>query len=329
MFWLFVFSRFVVSLGQTCFTVVVPCVIADMFAGASRSCMYMLFYFAIPIGSGLGHIIGGKVAAVTGHWTWGVRITFVLGVICISLIIFFVDEPKRGAAEEEQGQLLTTLAATNYCEDLKSLSTNFTYIFATAAYTAFVFALGAVSWWAKEIIVHREAHTMGLNYTHLLPPGRKSMIDAIFGAITLTGGIVGIALGSVLSMLLRYGVGPSKCVQTERSDSIICGIGSFLAAPLVYFLLYLIPIDMVDAWITLFFTTTAMCLCWPLVVDLLVDIIIPSRRCVAVSWQTLISHAFGDAHSTYIIGMVSKCEVNGSRMSARISYREKPPLITH
>ncbi|VDK81605.1 unnamed protein product [Cylicostephanus goldi] len=179
MFWLFVIARGVIGLGQAAFTTVAPAVIGDMFAGGSRSRMLMIFYFAIP---GLGFMFGGKVAALAGHWTWGVGSTFIVaktlysGVLCVAVMAFFLDEPERGAAEKEQGQILKTFAATSYYEDLKSLASNLTYIFGTAGYTAIVFMVGTLSWWVVSTIQHNEAHQMGLNHTHLLQTERKERI---------------------------------------------------------------------------------------------------------------------------------------------------------
>jgi hypothetical protein len=63
----------------------------------------MLFYFAIPVGSGLGFIIGAKVAAAMGSWAWGVRVTPPLGLFCIIVTAIFIQEPERGKAERDQG----------------------------------------------------------------------------------------------------------------------------------------------------------------------------------------------------------------------------------
>ncbi|CAJ0588776.1 unnamed protein product [Cylicocyclus nassatus] len=173
MFWLFACSRGVIAFGQTCYTALAPSVIGDLYAGGSRSRMLMLFYFAIPCGSGLGFMIGGSVAAFAGHWRWGVGITFVLGIACTAFMVIFLKEPERGAAEKRQGETSKMFAATTFFEDLRSLSTNLTYILVTAAYTAILFTVGTLSWWTPTTIVHNEAHQMGLNHTHLLPTSQK------------------------------------------------------------------------------------------------------------------------------------------------------------
>ncbi|KAK6047660.1 hypothetical protein COOONC_14835 [Cooperia oncophora] len=92
-----------------------------MFTGENRSRMLMFFYFAIPCGSGLGFIIGSSVAALTGDWRWGVRITAILGVVCLAAIIIFIREPERGAAEREMGEIATDVTPSSYTDDIRSL----------------------------------------------------------------------------------------------------------------------------------------------------------------------------------------------------------------
>ncbi|KAK6011038.1 hypothetical protein OSTOST_23888 [Ostertagia ostertagi] len=82
MFWLFLLLRGIVGVGEASYVITSPSVIADMSSGENRSRMLMLFYFAIPCGSGLGFIIGSYLSALTGDWKWGIRVTAVLGDDC-------------------------------------------------------------------------------------------------------------------------------------------------------------------------------------------------------------------------------------------------------
>ncbi|KAL6744532.1 hypothetical protein Aduo_017455 [Ancylostoma duodenale] len=247
-FWLFLLFRGIVGIGEASYVTVAPTMIADMSTGRNRSRMLMLFYFAIPFGSGLGFIVGSRVAAITGRWEWGVRVSVILGIICLAMIIFFIDDPERGAAEREKGEMANTLVASSYAEDIKALVTNLTYVFATCGFTAIVFAVGTLSWWMPTTIEHSIAHTLGLNSTDLLDSNVKAQTNLVFGIITCLGGIVGVALGSILSMMIRSGYGPFKFVQTVRSDPIICGVGALIGVPAMYFSLHLIEINMVAAW---------------------------------------------------------------------------------
>lgn len=49
-FWMFLLFRGVVGIGEASYSNVAPSMISDMFTGIARSRMYMLFYFAVPVG---------------------------------------------------------------------------------------------------------------------------------------------------------------------------------------------------------------------------------------------------------------------------------------
>ncbi|ETN72261.1 hypothetical protein NECAME_18934, partial [Necator americanus] len=164
------------------------------------------------------------------------------------MIIAFIQEPERGAAERKKGEIANAVVTTRYWEDIKSLVTNPTYVFSTAGYTAIVFVVGTLTWWAPTAIEHNEAYRKGLNSTNLLNPDVKAQINLVFGVITCVGGIAGVGLGSTLSMFLRTGYGPFKYVQTIRSDPIICGIGALIGVPTLYASFHLIPKSLPGAW---------------------------------------------------------------------------------
>ncbi|KAJ1370996.1 hypothetical protein KIN20_032857, partial [Parelaphostrongylus tenuis] len=267
-FWLFLLLRGMVGVGEASYAVISPSIIADMFTGTNRSRMLMFFYFAIPCGSGFGFMVGSTVAAVTGDWRWGIRVTAILGVLCLFSIIFFVKEPKRGEAECAEGAHVSEIRRTNYFEDLKSLTKNATYVFSTIAYTTIVFMVGTLTWWAPTAIEHSYAYEAGLNSTDQLSPDTKAQVNLIFGAITCTAGIVGVAMGSMLSQWLHDGIGPFRFVKTTRSDAIVCGIGAVISIPSLFFALRAIP-NMTTAWVLIFICITATCFNWATNVNML------------------------------------------------------------
>ena len=57
-FWAFVFLRGLVGVGEASYSTVAPTIIADLFSHQLRTNMLTVFYFAIPVGSGLGYIVG-------------------------------------------------------------------------------------------------------------------------------------------------------------------------------------------------------------------------------------------------------------------------------
>jgi MFS family permease len=98
-FWVFAIIRSLVGVGEASYSCVAPTIIGDLFASETRTKMLGLFYLAVPVGSGLGYILGSNVAKIFNNWQWALRITPPLGLICIVILILVVEEPKRGGAE--------------------------------------------------------------------------------------------------------------------------------------------------------------------------------------------------------------------------------------
>ena len=57
-FWAFLFFRALVGIGEASYSTIAPAIISDLFTKDTRSRVLALFYFAIPVGTGLGYIIG-------------------------------------------------------------------------------------------------------------------------------------------------------------------------------------------------------------------------------------------------------------------------------
>ncbi|KAF1751639.1 hypothetical protein GCK72_018193 [Caenorhabditis remanei] len=316
-FWLFLLFRGIVGIGEASYAIISPTVIADMFTGVLRSRMLMVFYFAIPFGCGLGFVVGSAVDSWTGQWQWGVRVTGVLGLVCLGLIIFFVREPERGKAEREKGEIAASTEATSYLDDMKDLLSNATYVTSSLGYTATVFMVGTLAWWAPITIQYAEAARQ--NVTDI-SKGEKAQINLVFGAITCVGGVLGVAVGTVISNMWSRGVGPFKCIQTIRADALICAIGAAICIPTLVLAIQNIEDNMGFAWVMLFICIVASSFNWATNVDLLLSVVVPQRRSSASSWQILISHMFGDASGPYILGLISDA-IRGNDNSAQGHYK--------
>ncbi|RCN46630.1 protein spinster protein [Ancylostoma caninum] len=306
LFWLFLVFRGLVGIGEASYSNVCPSMISDMFTGAARSRMYMLFYFAVPVGSGLGFVVGSNVASLMNAWQWGIRVTAVAGIVALALLIFLVFEPERGAAEKQEGGAAQMVdAKTSYWEDIKSLAVIPTFVSCTWAYTALLFVTGTLTWWEPTIIEHSLAWNQGLNDTRLLPNKAKNQVGLIFGGITTVSGLIGVSAGTIMSGMMRQGRGICRPIRTERAQPIISGLGALIAAPLLLVIFLVGHKSIVTLWVLIFITIICLCFNWGLNVDMLMSVIVPSRRSTAFSYFMLISHLFGDATAPYIIGAVS------------------------
>ncbi|XP_023256593.1 protein spinster homolog 1-like, partial [Seriola lalandi dorsalis] len=71
--------------------------------------------------SGLGYIVGSQVSNIAKDWHWALRVTPALGLIAVLLLLFVVQEPKRGAIEARPEH---HLQQTSWLKDLQALGKN-------------------------------------------------------------------------------------------------------------------------------------------------------------------------------------------------------------
>ncbi|XP_011635726.1 protein spinster isoform X1 [Pogonomyrmex barbatus] len=283
----FLFFRALVGIGEASYSTIAPTIISDLFVKDIRSKMLALFYFAIPVGSGLGYITGGETARVTGHWSWGLRITPILGIVAIILLLTVVRDPIRG--EREGG---AHLISTTWTYDIKELSKNPSFMLSTAGFTCVAFVTGALAWWAPTYL------QLGFQ---LLPNGANVDPDDVaykFGLIGMASGLIGVPLGSAIAQKLR--------VYWQQADPLICAIGLLISAPLLFFAMITANTNPALCYTLIFFGQLSLNLNWAIVADMLLYVVIPTRRSTAEAFQILIAHALGDAGSPYLIGLISE-----------------------
>lgn len=286
-FLVFLACRAMVGIGEASYSTIAPTIISDMFVKDKRSQMLALFYFAIPVGSGMGYIVGSETAKLFGGWQWGLRATPVLGIVAVVLILLLLTDPPRGESEGHGD-----LQANSYSEDLSYLSKNKSFLFSTLGFTCVTFCTGALSWWGP-IFIQRGLMTQ-LPEERLMHP---SSVPFIFGIVTMMSGVVGVPLGMVLSTKLKH--------RYPRADPIICGCGILISAVFLTLGMILCNTYIVATFVFIFIGEVALNLNWSIVADILLYVVTPTCRGTAEAVQILLSHTFGDAGSPYLIGLVS------------------------
>ncbi|XP_050410079.1 protein spinster homolog 1 [Patella vulgata] len=283
-FYGFILLRGCVGIGEASYSTIAPTIIADLFSKGMRTKMLMIFYFAIPVGSGLGYIIGSNVAKLLGAWQWALRVTPALGLLCVILILIFCKEPVRGMADEGEH-----LSNTSVMTDIKELVKCKSYVLSTIGFTCVTFVAGALALWAPVFMLDA-TETLGQSTS-------EEQVSLIFGVITVAAGFIGVAAGAESAR--RYKV------YNPRADPLICALGILVCVPFLYFSLVLSQYNIMATWILIFIGETMLCLNWAIVADMLLYVVIPTRRSTAEAFQILLSHAFGDAGSPYLIGLIA------------------------
>uniref|UniRef100_A0ABI8ABY1 Major facilitator superfamily (MFS) profile domain-containing protein n=1 Tax=Felis catus TaxID=9685 RepID=A0ABI8ABY1_FELCA len=291
-FWLLVLSRGLVGIGEASYSTIAPTIIGDLFTKNTRTLMLSVFYFAIPLGSGLGYITGSSVKQAAGDWRWALRVSPIVGMITGTLILILVPATKRGHADQLGGQLKVR---TSWLRDMKALIRNRSYVFSSLATSAVSFATGALGMWIP-LYLHRAQVVQKTADTCSSPPcGAKDSL--IFGAITCFTGFLGVVTGAGATRWCR--------LRTQRADPLVCAVGMLGSAIFVCLIFVAAKSSIVGAYVCIFVGETLLFSNWAITADILMYVVIPTRRATAVALQSFTSHLLGDAGSPYLIGFIS------------------------
>ncbi|XP_065160347.1 protein spinster isoform X2 [Atheta coriaria] len=277
--------RALVGIGEASYSTIAPTIISDLFVGDNRSKMLAMFYFAIPVGSGLGYIVGSETAKLLEEWQYALRVTPILGIAAVLLILFVLKDPERGQSEGS-GHLATSPLK----EDLKALSINRSFILSTMGFTCVAFVAGALAWWGPKLL-HLGMAASGNG-------GDQDSVSLNFGIIAMFAGLIGVPLGSAIAQRLR--------LTHPHIDPEICGFALLFSAPMVYFALVTASYSTSLCYLCIFLGMASLNLTWSIVADILLYVVLPTRRSTAEGVQLLVSHALGDAGSPYLIGIISE-----------------------
>ncbi|XP_024121455.1 protein spinster homolog 2 isoform X5 [Oryzias melastigma] len=291
-YWLFVLSRGLVGIGESSYSSISPTIIGDLFTNNKRTMMLSVFYLAIPLGSGLGYILGAGAKDAAGDWHWALRVSPPLGITAGALILLFVPEPKRGSADQ-MGACLRT--RTSWVCDMKALAKNRSYVFSSLASASVSFATGAFGMWIPIYLTR--AQVVQKTVDDCTTDVCSSTDSFIFGAITCVTGLLGVVIGAATTRFCRQ--------RTERADPLVCAVSMLGSAIFICLIFVVAKKNIAGAYVCIFIGETLLFVNWAITADILMFVVIPTRRATAVAFQSFISHLLGDAGSPYLIGQIS------------------------
>ncbi|PAA60459.1 hypothetical protein BOX15_Mlig000042g1, partial [Macrostomum lignano] len=283
-FGLFLLTRCLVGIGEASYITVSTPIVADLFVGDARTVALIVFNLQVPLGSGLGYVVGGQVAQAADSWRSALRVTPGLGVVCVLLLLLQFREPACGQAEKS-----THMHATSWRDDVRHLLRNRSFMLNTLGFTAVAFVAGALTWWTP-LMLDLDLQLRG-------GPVKPDQAALGFGIVTCVAGIAGVALGSEIARRLRH--------RMPNIDPIVNGAGLLLAGPFLWATLYLVPVSVYLTLVLMFATELLLCLNWALVNEITLRVTVPTRRSMATSINILASHLLGDAGSPYLVGLAS------------------------
>ncbi|XP_003912173.2 protein spinster homolog 3 isoform X5 [Papio anubis] len=292
--WLFFLSRGVVGTGSASYATIAPTVLGDLFVRDERTRVLAVFYIFIPVGSGLGYVLGSAVTTLTGNWRWALRIMPCLEAVALILLILLVPDPPRGAAET-QGEGAAGGSRSSWCEDVRYLGKNWSFVWSTLGVTAMAFVTGALGFWAPKFLLEaRVVH--GLQPPCFQEPC-SNPDSLIFGSLTIMTGVIGVILGAEAAR--RY----KKVIP--RAEPLICASSLLATAPCLYLALVLAPTTLLASYVFLGLGELLLSCNWAVVADILLSVVVPRCRGTAEALQITVGHILGDAGSPYLTGLIS------------------------
>ncbi len=261
----------IVGIGEASFGTVAPGFISDYFHEDRRGRVMAVLYFAIPVGSALGYILGGYL----GH-RFGWRAPFYVAAIpgfVLALLLAAISEPSRGAAD--------TIQETEERGTVFGLLRNRAYWTATLGLAMVTFALGGLQVWMPTF----------LSRVRGVPLDRANLV---FGSIVLTTGITATLLGGWLS--------DYRLRRDSGAHYRLSAWSMLLGAPAMFLAIsgkgaLMFPAIFVAAFLLLLNTG-------PLNAALVTSVG-PHIRARAVALNLFMIHLLGDAFSPAIIGLIS------------------------
>jgi MFS family permease len=271
-----IFFRVLVGFGEASFGTISPGWIADLFPAARRNNAISIFYLAIPVGSALGYIIGGFMAA---HYGW--RSAFLWAGypgLVLALGLFFLPEPKRGAAEERI-VAETKPAGWRVYLDLLGFKG---YLLVVAGYTAQTFALGGFAFWAPTFL-HR-VHGMDVEAA-----------GKFFGLSLVVTGLVATLAGGYASTAWQK--------RTGTGYAWVLALSSLAAAPAAFAAFALVDLGL--AKLGLIVAMAMLFLATGPVNTLILETVPPAMRACSMAASIFAIHMFGDLWSPKLVGYLS------------------------
>ncbi|HZW05554.1 MAG TPA: MFS transporter [Phycisphaerales bacterium] len=280
-FGLVLVMRAMVGLSEAAYGPAAPTLISDLFPVSRRGGALAWFYMAIPVGTALGYVYGGAMAA---QWGWRSAFLWLAApAVALGAVCFLMKEPARGSADGGQGRKARWA-------DYKLMLKTPSFLYTCAGMTLLTFALGGMQAWAPELFASRLApHYPGLSERDLLQKASMWV-----GAIILVMGVVATLVGGYLADRLRRRWGGAYLGMS--------GASMLIAFPLFVGALY-VPFPW--AWWLLGLACFFLFLNTGPSNTALANVTHPAVRSSAFALNILIVHALGDAISPALMGRIA------------------------
>ncbi len=272
-----VLFRVLVGVGEASYGTISPAWIADLYAKRWRNNALSIFYAAIPVGSALGYLTGGIIAA---HWGWRSAF-YAAGApgLVLGLGLLRMREPARGASEPDEG---LRAAAPRGLRAYAALFRIRPYLLVVAGYVAQTFALGGFAFWAPTFLYRM--HGMSVQSAAVF-----------FGESLIVTGLVATVLGGLLATAWqrRSPAGYARVLALSALAAVPFSLAAFLIPGAT-----LAKAALIGAMFLIFIPTGP-------VNTLILETVPAGMRASAMAASIFAIHLFGDLESPNLVGVIS------------------------
>jgi predicted MFS family arabinose efflux permease len=273
-------TRVLVGIGEGGYGPAAPTILADLFPVQARGRILAIFCSAIPVGSALGYVVGGQVAAHFG-WRWAFYLVTPPGLL-LALLCFFRRDPRETGVVRPPKERPRV-------RDYTALFRIRSFTFNTLAQATMTFAVAGIGFWIAEYLRFRGQ------------PAASG--KTMFGAVTVVAGLASTLFGGWLADKLRP--------KFPSADFLISGWGMILACPIFIVSLYA-PFPL--AWLPMFIAIFLLFLNTGPSNTAIANVSLPSVRGMAFALNIFVIHVLGDLPAFPSIGFV------GGHMNIRIAF---------
>jgi multidrug resistance protein len=260
-----------VGIGEATFVTIAPTFVADLFSENKRGRVLGVFYLAIPVGTALGYLVGGKLGTEFG-WRFPFYVAAIPGFL-LAFAVMFLPEPQRGQFD--------SVTETPERGTIVGLLGNPAFWTATLGMAAMTFALGGVQVWIPTFLVRERGYSL-------------ETATFVFGLIVVADGILASLFGGWL--------GDYLLPRTRTSYYLVSAASMAIGVPFMIGALFLrgqlmLPFIGVAAFFLLLNTS-------PLNAAL-INSVGAHIRATAIALNIFIIHILGDVPSPTMMGYVA------------------------
>ena len=265
-----ILTRSAVGIGEAGYGTVSPSYLAEWFPKAQRGRIMALYALAIPVGSAIGYLLGGFLGQHFG-WRNAFYIVAVPGMLLGIAAMFLRETPEK---LERSGRV----TLKSYAGLLK----NRTYLLITFSMAIGTFTVGGLAAWMPSYFVRE----FGLSVARA---------GFLFGLVTVLAGVAGNLSGGWAADWLRK--------RTKRSYFIVGYLSFFLSVP--FGAAAILAGSLNTCLVLMFFAEYFIFTHSGPYHAAIVETVPVNMRSMAFALTIFIIHAFGDAVSPFLVGLVS------------------------